>query len=372
MTDDPSPRRTPPAPEPPAESPAANASAETALSLHNGFAADQADSPATAPNGANGGAGGHGNGGSAAAANGHANGNGHTPPRSARRSVWRDIWRLLRRQRGGESSLRDALEELAERHEEDSEPIDPTEHLILENTLRLRGQTVEDVMVPRADIAAIEVNMPLLDVVQRIGETHHSRMPVFEGDLDHTIGLIHVKDVLPAVAGDGASVPLRTLLRPAMIVAPSMRVLDLLLRMRLERTHMALVVDEFGGIDGLVTIEDLVEQIVGEIEDEHDVAEETTLERRPDGTLIADARVFLEDFEAEVGEVLSNEERDHVDTLGGLVFNLVGRVPGRGEIVIHPSGIEFEILEGDPRRLKRLRVRNLPPPPEPPQAATMA
>ena len=351
MTDDPSPSSTPPAASRPAEPPTAASADADSASLRNSFTAD-------APTGY-----------TAHQPNGHAN--GHSAARaSGRRSVWREIWRLLRRPRSGaEASLRDALEELADRHEEDDEPINPTEHLILENTLRLRGQTVEDVMVPRADIAAVEVGTPLSEVVRRIGETHHSRMPVFEGDLDHTIGLVHVKDVLPVVAGEAEAPTLRSLLRPAMIVAPSMRVLDLLLRMRLERTHMALVVDEFGGIDGLVTIEDLVEQIVGEIEDEHDVADETILERRPDGTLIADARVFLEDFEAKVGEVLTDDERDNIDTLGGLVFNLIGRVPGRGEIIVHPSGIEFEILEGDPRRLKRLRVRNLPPRPEPPAAA---
>jgi magnesium and cobalt transporter len=333
MTDDPSPRTAPPTAMPPAESNSA------ALPIEAAASQPPYDS-----------------------ANELATGQGHARAASARRPVWRDIWRLLRRSRaGGDSSLRDALEELAERHEEDNEPINATEHLILENTLRLRSQTVEDVMVPRADIVAVDANTSIQDVVKRIGETHHSRMPVFEGDLDHTIGLVHVKDVLPAVACEGTGPPLRSLLRPAMIVAPSMRVLDLLLRMRLERSHMAMVVDEFGGIDGLVTIEDLVEQIVGEIEDEHDIAEETTLERTIDGTLIADARVFLEDFEAEVGDVLTDDERDNIDTLGGLVFNLVGRVPGRGEIVIHPSGVEFEILEGDPRRLKRLRVRNLPP-----------
>ena len=359
MTDEPSPRTAPPA----AQQPAAAGQSPTAPapSPQNDSAAPNA-AAVTAPketfaNGntpSNGGASANGNGSESASSNGRSSG---------RRSLWREIWRLMRRPRGNDgSSLRDALEELAERHEEDQEPIDPTEHLILENTLRLRSQTVEDVMAPRADIVAIDVQMSLSDVVRRIGETHHSRIPVYEGNLDHTIGLVHVKDILPAVAGEEEAPPLRSLLRPAMVVAPSMRVLDLLLRMRLERTHMALVVDEFGGIDGLVTIEDLVEQIVGDIEDEHEVAAETVLEHRPDGTLIADARVHLEDFEAEVGEVLSDDERDNIDTLGGLVFTLVGRVPSRGEIVIHPSGVEFEILDGDPRRLKRLRIRNLPVP----------
>lgn len=341
MTDDPSPRNTPPAAPRLVETPDAANDAVPPSSA--------ADSHDATRNGES-----H--------SNGHGAGNSATRPSSPRRSVWREIWRLLRRPRSnGEASLRDALEELAVRHEEDSEPINPTEHLILENTLRLRGQSVEDVMAPRADIIALDVQTPLTDVVRRIGETHHSRLPVYEGDLDHTIGLVHVKDILPAVAGDGEDPSLRSLLRPAMIVAPSMRVLDLLLRMRLERTHMALVVDEFGGIDGLVTIEDLVEQIVGEIEDEHEVTAEMTLELGADGTLIADARVPLEDFEAEVGDILADEERDNVDTLGGLVFTLLGRVPSRGEIVIHPSGVEFEILDGDLRRLKRLRIRNLPP-----------
>jgi len=144
-------------------------------------------------------------------------------------------------------------------------------------------------------------------------------------------------------------------------VAPSMRVLDLLLQMRLSRVHMALVVDEFGGIDGLVTIEDVVEQIVGEIEDEHDVAEAPKLIPRPDGTLIADARTPIEEFEARVGPVLTAEEREQdIDTLAGLVVSLTGRLPSRGELISHPSGLAFEVLDADPRRIKRLRVRNLP------------
>lgn len=283
------------------------------------------------------------------------NGRGH------KRSMLRDMWRLLRRSRNGTASVRETLEELAEQHSTDDSPIDPTERLILENTLRLRSQTLEDVMVPRIDIAAVDVQMAVPDVVARIGETHHSRLPVYEGDLDHVLGLIHVKDILPLAAVPDPP-PLRSLLRAVMVVAPSMRVLDLLLQMQLERNHMALVVDEFGGIDGLVTIEDLVEQIVGDIDDEHERSEDLVMDHRPDGSLIADARVLLEDFEAEVGDVFTDEERDNIDTLGGLVFTLVGRVPGRGEIVAHPTGVEFEILEGDPRRLKRLRIRNLPRP----------
>jgi CBS domain containing-hemolysin-like protein len=141
-----------------------------------------------------------------------------------------------------------------------------------------------------------------------------------------------------------------------------MRVLDLLLEMRLKRTHMALVVDEYGGIDGLVTIEDLVEQIVGEIEDEHDHNVEPDFVERPDGVIEADARMLLEEFEARVGRLVDDEDREDIDTLGGLVFYLAGRIPSRGELIVHPSGIEFEVLDADPRRIKRLRIRNLPKP----------
>ena len=287
--------------------------------------------------------------------------NGHGLHRqNGRRSVFREIWKLLRKPRtNGEASLRDTLEELAEQHLSDDAPIDPTEKLLLENTLRLRGQSVEDVMVPRIDIEAVDVGSSLGEVMVRIGDTHHSRLPVFENDLDHIIGLVHVKDILPFAAAEEQPA-LRSLVRNVMFVAPSMRVLDLLLRMQLERNHMALVVDEFGGIDGLVTIEDLVEQIVGEIEDEHEIADDARMDRRADGSIIADARVLLEDFEEIVGDILQDEERENIDTLGGLVFNIVGRVPSRGEIVVHNCGMEFEILEGDPRRLKRLRIRNIP------------
>jgi CBS domain containing-hemolysin-like protein len=141
-----------------------------------------------------------------------------------------------------------------------------------------------------------------------------------------------------------------------------MRVLDLLLQMRLSRTHMALVVDEFGGVDGLITIEDAVEQIVGEIEDEHDETMRPTVEQRADGTLVADARVPLEEFETQVGPIRTEEEReDDIDTLGGLVFSLAGRVPMRGEVVRHEtSGVEFEVIDADPRRIRRLRIGNLP------------
>jgi CBS domain containing-hemolysin-like protein len=212
-------------------------------------------------------------------------------------------------------------------------------------------------MVPRADIVAIPHDVTLPDLVAKMAKESHSRLPVYRESLDDIIGFVHIKDVLPFW---GAEKPfkLEDILRRVLFVAPSMRALDLLLQMRAARIHMALVVDEYGGIDGLVTIEDVVEEIVGEIEDEHDVDEGPKLVREGEGTFVADARLPLEEFEEAFGEVLTQEEREaDLNTLGGFVVSLAGRVPGRGEIIAHPAGVEFEVLDADPRRLKRLRVR---------------
>lgn len=275
--------------------------------------------------------------------------------------------RSLRRGRNGESSLRHAIEELIEESEGESEEalISRDESSLLLNILKLRDLTAYDIMVPRADIAAVPNDITLDGLVHAIIDQGHSRYPVFRETLDDVVGMLHIKDVLACSSGD-RPFDMAALLRKVLFVAPSMRALDLLLQMRMSRIHMALVVDEFGGIDGLVTIEDVVEEIVGEIEDEHDVAEGPKLIPRPDGTLIADARATIEEFEQRVGPVLTEEEREHdIDTLGGLVFSLTGRVPSRGELVTHPSGLAFEVLEADPRRIRRLRVRNLPPVPAP-------
>jgi len=277
---------------------------------------------------------------------------------SQRRHWWRDMWRFARR-RNGDGSLRDTLEELIERHEEDPHPVDPAERILLENTLRLRNVTAEDISVPRADIVAVEIDTPLDDVIALMGTTLHSRLPVYRKNLDDVVGMVHVKDVL-AQARQEQPAPLSALIKQVLFISPSARVLDLLLQMRLSRIHMGLIVDEYGGIDGLVTIENIVEEIVGEIRDEHEIEESPQIIPRSDGTMIADARTSLEDFEELVGPVLTEEEREDIDTLGGLVFTLVGRVPTRGELVTHSSGIEFEVLEGDPRKLKKLRIRNLP------------
>ncbi len=275
--------------------------------------------------------------------------------------AFRGLFRGLRRTRSGDS-IREALEELIEERDDGDEPIDRHERLLLGNILKLREQTARDVMLPRADIVAVEAKVPFKDLVQMFCREGHSRMPVYRGTLDDVLGMIHIKDVLGAINAERAP-PLAKLVRKVLFVSPSIRVMDLLLEMRLKRTHMALVVDEYGGIDGLVTIEDLVEQIVGEIEDEHDLTQDPEMVVRPDGVIEADARTAIEDFEARLGPVLTEEEREDVDTLGGLVFYLAGRVPSRGELIAHPSsGIEFEVVDADPRRIKRLRVRPLSTP----------
>jgi CBS domain containing-hemolysin-like protein len=286
------------------------------------------------------------------------------------------LWQRLRnflKGRQGEAQLRETLEEIideikeVEGEDETAQPISSDERVMLSNILRLRHLTAYDVMVPRADIVAVDLDTPIDELIDVMSGAGHSRLPVYRDTLDEVVGIVHIKDVLHHMkdGADARPFDLVDLVRRILVVAPSMRVLDLLLEMRLSRVHMALVVDEFGGIDGLITIEDLVEEIVGEIEDEHDVAVGPKLIERPDGSLIADARTTIEEFEDKVGPVLSEEEREEdLDTLGGLLFSLAGRVPDRGELVKHPpSGITFEVLEADPRRVKRLRLRNVAPRP---------
>ena len=268
--------------------------------------------------------------------------------------------------RNGESQLRETIEEIIEEIEENKSetepvPIGDDERVMLTNILNLRHVTAYDVMVPRVDIIAVEIARGSDAIIEAMSSAGHSRLPVYRETLDEVVGMVHIKDVVNHLRDTKPFDP-EDILRRVLIVSPSMRVLDLLLEMRSSRVHMALVVDEYGGIDGLVTIEDLVEEIVGEIEDEHDVMQGPELRRRSDGTIVADARALIVEFENMVGPVLSDEEREEdIDTLGGLIFTITGRVPGRGELIEHaPSGITFEVLEADPRRIKRLRLRNLP------------
>ncbi|MEM0950030.1 MAG: hemolysin family protein [Pseudomonadota bacterium] len=223
----------------------------------------------------------------------------------------------------------------------------------------LRRMRVEDVMLPKAEIVAVECDVTKDGLVGIFRESGLTRLPVYSGTLDTPVGLVHLKDLaLNHGFGNGNGFDLNRMLRPLLYAPPSMPIGVLLQKMQSDRTHMALVIDEYGGVDGLVTIEDLIEQVIGEIEDEHDIAEGQLWTKEPTGCYLAQARAPLGDFEAELGRKLVNtEDEEEIDTLGGLVFMLAGRVPARGEVIHHPDGPDFEVVDADPRRIKRLRVR---------------
>jgi len=286
-----------------------------------------------------------------------------TPSALSRPSGLRRLAQKLLRRREPEDAIRDAIEELIEEQPVSEGGISADERMMLHNILALRDLTVADVMVPRVDIVGIAADTPLETLVAVMGKEAHSRLPVYSGSLDEVTGMVHIKDVLPYWSSH-KRFNLSDIVRRVLFVAPTMPVLEMLLEMRRTRIHMAIVVDEFGGTDGLLTIEDLVEEIVGEIDDEHDIEESTPLVLRKDGSVDARARATIEEFEQRFGNVFQEDERDDIDTLGGLVFSLAGRIPERGEIIRHSSGIEFEVLDVDPRRIRRLRVRNIPPLPE--------
>ena len=258
-----------------------------------------------------------------------------------------------------EVAIIEAVEEIME--EPEGAPGSSTgEKELLTNLLNARDRRISDIMIPRADIFAIDETTPLKKLAALMGKTGHSRVPVFRKTLDDVIGFVHIKDVTAGLVDD-KPVLIPHIVRKLLYVPPSMPVTRLLLQMRQKRQHMALVVDEFGGIDGLVTIEDVVEEIVGDIDDEHDdPANVIQLQRRADGSIVVDARMPIDAFEEQIGSILQEEERQAIDTLGGLVFTLAGRVPLKGENLRHTSGISFEVLEADTRRIKRLRVHNVP------------
>ncbi|MDE2007813.1 MAG: HlyC/CorC family transporter [Rhodospirillales bacterium] len=268
-------------------------------------------------------------------------------------------------QRAGESALSASIAELVQEAAETPEAdgaapeLDRHERVLIANILRLRNAVAGDVMVPRADIVAIPSDLSFAQTVERFRADGHSRLPVYREQLDDILGMVHIKDVF-AFLGRPETFALESILRRPLMVAPQIPVLDLLLQMRQARTHLALVVDEYGGIDGLVTIEDLVETITGDIADEHDEVEGPAIVERADGALDVDARAPVEALEDKLGPMLTAEERDaDIATVGGLVFALAGRVPARGEVIGHSSGVEFRVLEADARRIRRLRVRRM-------------
>ena len=237
----------------------------------------------------------------------------------------------------------------------------PAEMAMVVNILRLRELRIDDVMIPRADIVAVSVDAPLADAIAAFEQGSLSRLPVYRETLDDPIGFVHLKDIALAYGvGSGRAAKefrLTDHIRKALFVPPSMRIAALLQRMQAARIHMALVIDEFGGVDGLVTIEDLVEQIVGDIEDEHDIKDAEQWSEEAPGVYVIDARADIREFEdAEGVHLLLEDWEEDIDTFGGLVFMLTGRVPARGEVIAHPDGYEFEITDADPRRVKRLRM----------------
>ena len=272
---------------------------------------------------------------------------------------------------GEEPDLRELIEDALARSKSDT--LSVQERGMLRRILRFGNLTVEDVMVPRADIIAVDDSITIDELMRVFRQAEHSRLPVYRETLDDPRGMIHIRDLMSWITAEAEladaerlnlgkvdlqrSIASMNIVRDLLYVPGSMSVLDLLPKMQTTRVHLALVVDEYGGTDGLVSIEDLVEEVVGDIADEHDVEDEPLIRTDPKLGLIADARIPIEDLEKHLQrELVSEEQEEDIDTLGGLVFSIAGRIPARGELVRHPSGIEFEVLEADPRRIKKLRI----------------
>jgi hemolysin (HlyC) family protein len=291
-------------------------------------------------------------------------------------------------QRPSSSSLRESLEGALDEAAGIADPFSAKERSMLRNVLGLRDLRVDDVMVPRADIDAVEIGVSIADLIKEFRVAGHSRLPIYKETLDEPVGMVHIKDLLgwmtsrallseeelgrrrakPPGGLDMRRIPLKVslveaeLIREVLYVPPSMPAVDLLVKMQATRIHLAIVIDEYGGTDGLASIEDLVEEIVGEIEDEHDEESAPMIVPTDDGGFIADARAPLEEVSDMLGQELEvGDLVEEIDTLGGLVFNRAGHVPVRGELVTFPGGYEFEILDADPRRIKRVRIHRREP-----------
>jgi len=278
--------------------------------------------------------------------------------------IFKKVKKLLGKQQNNDDSLRDAIEELIEDDEENGVPISAEaehERLLISNILELRDLQAVDIMVPRADISGVDINATKEELLEALVENPHSRIPVYDGSLDNISGVLYSKDILVSLAKN-EPFKIKDLMVAPLVVSPAMRAMDLLIQLKRSKVHIAFVVDEFGGIDGLITINDLIETIVGEINEEHTLDSDPQLIERPDGSIIADARYFLDDFEEKYGELFSeNEENEDVDTLAGLIINIAGHMPTRGEIIVHQaSGVEFYIIDADPRKILRVRIRNIP------------
>jgi CBS domain containing-hemolysin-like protein len=290
-----------------------------------------------------------------------------SPPESSENKKG-GFWNVLRHffsARNSEASLKESLEEVIDEHNGDFS-LGEEEKEIIRKTLSFSGKRVDDVMVPRADIISVSSDLSFRGVVEVFKNASCSRLPIYRETLDEVIAMVHIKDALKVFSDhkEGEKWPsLKSIQRPILFVPPSMKLSDLLTKMQRTHIHMALVVDEYGGTDGLLTIEDLVEQIVGDIEDEHDGNEAELLFELPSGHLKADARLPIEELEELLGlDLLSDDQDDEVDTLGGLIFTLAGHIPKAGEIIEYQGGngketlLSFEIIEADERRIKKVLI----------------
>jgi len=233
------------------------------------------------------------------------------------------------------------------------------ENELLKNLAGLRGITASDVMIPRIDIVSVAMSDNFDDIVKELIKTNHSRVPVRNESLDDIVGILHIKDVLANLFLKEKP-NIKSILKKPFFVSPSISLLDLLYEMRVKRRHLALVVDEYGGIDGLVTIEDLVEELVGEIEDEHESSSEIRLDKMEDGSIIVEARIIIDLFEDLIKAIREEDLNDEIETLGGFIISIAGRVPVKGEVIRYsPSGLKFEILEADPRKIILVKIVGL-------------
>ena len=256
--------------------------------------------------------------------------------------------------------IKDVLENLIEDDEDRDKKIDDGTKKIFKNVFEIDEKCIEDIMIPRADIDAISEDSSLHELISYIDKTRHSRIPVYNNNLDKITGMIHIRDIFRHINQNGKvnkkNKIIQKLMRKILFSSPSMKILDLLLKMRSEQIHMSIVIDEFGGTNGLVTIEDLVEEIVGEIKDEHDFEQDYKIKKVSKKTYEVSARITINEIEKKIGKFLKLSERNEVDTLGGLVFYLVGRIPERGEVISHSSGIEFSIIDADTRKIKKMQI----------------
>jgi len=274
-------------------------------------------------------------------------------------SIWRGVRHLIFGE-DSEPTLREEIEEAIDEAEESEGSVPAgdlgaAERQMLRNLLHFGDETAGDICVTRGDIMAVPNDISFDELVRAFVDAGHSRLPVYSESLDDVVGMVHIKDVFLASVDLARDRSLQALMREPLFVPESMGAIELLARMRAERIHLAVVVDEFGGTEGLVTIEDVVEEIVGDIEDEHDDAEAAMLTLLEDGVWEADARIELEELAQTVDRRLSSDE-DEVDTLGGLMFLLAGHIPAKGECVTHPSGWKLEAVDSDPRRIIRVRL----------------